>query len=78
MQERAALKFRLQMLQCAFLFGGHIQDLTCDSVHQRYFLLINQNKLLLQLRAIVLIPASPIGQSLSLLTPIVNFLLHAP
>ncbi|THW55673.1 hypothetical protein D6D20_09309 [Aureobasidium pullulans] len=43
-----------------------------NAVHQRYFLLINQNKLLLQLRAIALIPASPIGQSLSLLTLIIR------
>lgn len=79
MRKKAISKFRLhQILQCAFLSGGHIQNLTCDSVHQRYFLLINQNKLLLQLRVIALIPASPIGQSLSLLTPIINFLLHAP
>ncbi|THZ23595.1 hypothetical protein D6C91_03613 [Aureobasidium pullulans] len=49
-----------------------------NGVHQRYFLLINQNKLSLQLSAIALIPASPLGQLLSLLTPIVNFLLHAP
>lgn len=78
MEEKAISKFRLhQILQCAFLSGGHIQNLTCDSVHRRYFLSINQIKLLSELRASALISAFPVGQS-SLLTPIINLLLHAP
>lgn len=73
MEENAVSKFRVhQILQCAFLSGGHIRNLTCDSVHQRYFLSINQIKFSSQLRAIALISTFPIVQSPSLLTLIIR------
>jgi hypothetical protein len=61
-----------------FPFRWTHSNLSCDSVHRRYFLSINQIKPVSELRAIALISAFPIVQSPSLLTPIINFLLHAP